>query len=92
MKKTNDSNKSDELNAVFTSHFQAKINLARIKLISYFIIALCKVQTVTFENTLIKKLIDITTSFHYDILYHVHSFSESKLSQSVLKNPRFSYF
>ena len=50
MKKTNASTKSSELNLVLNSPFQGKINLARIKLISYFIITLCKVQTVTFEK------------------------------------------
>jgi len=50
MKKTNASAKSNELNSVLSSHFQGKINLARIKLISHFIIALCKVQTVTFDK------------------------------------------
>lgn len=50
MKKTNTSAKSNELNSVLSSHFQGKINLARLKLISHFIIALCKVQTVTFEK------------------------------------------
>lgn len=50
MKKTNASAKSKELNSVLSSHFKGKINLARIKLISHLIIALCKVQTVTFEK------------------------------------------
>lgn len=50
MKKTNASAKSRELNSVLSSHFKGKINLARIKLMSHFIIALCKVQTVTFEK------------------------------------------
>lgn len=50
MKKTNASAKSNELSSVLSSHFQGKINLARIKLISHFIMALCKVQTVTFEK------------------------------------------
>jgi len=50
MKKTNTTPKSSELNTVLHSHFQGKINLARIKLISHFIIALCKVQTVSFEK------------------------------------------
>lgn len=50
MKKTNASVKSNELISVLSSHFKGKINLARIKLISHFIIALCKVQTVTFEK------------------------------------------
>ncbi len=50
MEKTNDSAKSSELNSILSSHFQGKVNLTRIKLISHFIIALCKVQTVTFEK------------------------------------------
>ncbi|MCF7569580.1 hypothetical protein L3X37_14620 [Sabulilitoribacter arenilitoris] len=50
MKKTNASAKSKELNSVLSSHFKGKINLAKIKLISHFIIALCKVQTVTFKK------------------------------------------
>ena len=50
MEKTNANTKSSELNSVLSSHFREKINLARIKLISHFIIALCKVQTVTFEK------------------------------------------
>ena len=50
MKKTNATTKNSELTSILNSHFQGKINLARVKLISYFIIALCKVQTVTFEK------------------------------------------
>ena len=50
MKKTNASTKSNELISVLTPHFHGKINMARIKLMSHFIIALCKVQTVTFEK------------------------------------------
>lgn len=50
MKKTNASVKSTELISELIPHFQGKINMARIKLISHFIIALCKVQTVTFEK------------------------------------------
>ena len=50
MTKINASVKSTELILVLTPHFQGKINMARIKLISHFIIALCKVQTVTFEK------------------------------------------
>jgi hypothetical protein len=50
MKKNNASDKSKELNSVLSSHFKGKINLARIKLISHFIMTLCKVQTVTFEK------------------------------------------
>ncbi|GAA3563741.1 IS4 family transposase [Snuella lapsa] len=50
MKKTNAVTKNSELTLVLNSHFQGKLNLARVKLISHFIIALCKVQTVTFEK------------------------------------------
>lgn len=50
MKKTNAITKNSELTSVLNSHFQGKVNLARVKLISHFIIALCKVQTVTFEK------------------------------------------
>jgi hypothetical protein len=50
MNKTNADTKNSELTAVLNSHFQKNINLARVKLISYFVIALCKVQTVTFEK------------------------------------------
>ncbi len=50
MKKTNAVTKNSELTFVLNSHFQKKINLARVKLISHFVIALCKVQTVTFEK------------------------------------------
>ncbi|NDV97633.1 IS4 family transposase [Dysgonomonas sp. 521] len=44
------SDKSSELTAVLYSHLGGKINLARIKLISHFVKALCIVQTVTFEK------------------------------------------
>jgi hypothetical protein len=44
------SNKRNDLVAVLSSHVGGKMNLARIKLISHFIIFLCKVQTVTFEK------------------------------------------
>lgn len=50
MKKTNAVTKNSELTSVLNSHFQGKLNLARVKLISHIIIALCKVQTVTFEK------------------------------------------
>ena len=50
MKKTNAITKNSELTSVLNTHFQGKINLARVKLISHIIIALCKVQTVTFEK------------------------------------------
>ena len=50
MTKTNVCTKSSELVSILNTQFQGKINLARIKLISHFVIALCKVQTVTFEK------------------------------------------
>jgi len=50
MKKTNAITKNSELTSVLNNHFQGKINLARVKLISHIVIALCKVQTVTFEK------------------------------------------
>ena len=50
MKKTNAYPKNTELNSVLNQHFAGKINLARVKLISLVICALCKVQTVTFSK------------------------------------------
>lgn len=50
MTKTNAPGKNTELVAILSTHFRSKINLARVKLISLFIIALCKVQTVSFEK------------------------------------------
>ena len=50
MKKTNAVTKNSELTSVLNTYLQGKINLARLKLISHFVIALCKVQTVTFEK------------------------------------------
>ncbi len=50
MKKTNAITKNSELTSVLNQHFKGKVNLARVKLISYFVLALCKVQTVTFEK------------------------------------------
>jgi hypothetical protein len=50
MKKTNVSTKNTELSSALNTHFKGKMNLARVKLIAHFIIALCKVQTVTFEK------------------------------------------
>lgn len=44
------SHKSNDLVLTLQEHFGRKMNLARIKFISYFILALCKVQTVTFEK------------------------------------------
>jgi hypothetical protein len=42
--------KSSELALILKEHFGKNINLARIKLISLFICALCKVRTVCFEK------------------------------------------
>lgn len=50
MIKTNVETKDSQLTLVLKSKFKGKFNLARIKLISHLIIALCKVQTVTFEK------------------------------------------
>ncbi|PIE85912.1 MAG: hypothetical protein CSA05_03265 [Bacteroidia bacterium] len=50
MKKVSIDCKSNELSAILHKNFEGKINLARVKLISMFVIALCKVQTVTFER------------------------------------------
>ncbi len=50
MKKTNVNCKNSELISILNTHFKGKVNLARIKLISFFIIALIKVQTVNFEK------------------------------------------
>lgn len=50
MKKTNAVTKNSELTSILNLHFKGKVNLARVKLISHIIIALCKVQTVTFEK------------------------------------------
>ncbi len=41
---------SNELTSILQSHLGTKINLARIKLMAHFIMALCKVQTVTLEK------------------------------------------
>ncbi|VAW11072.1 hypothetical protein MNBD_BACTEROID03-1202, partial [hydrothermal vent metagenome] len=50
MKKTNACLKNNELTAVLNTHFQGKLNLARVKLISLFVCSLCKVRTVTFDK------------------------------------------
>ena len=44
------SHKSSELTSVLVEHFGKSLNLARIKFISLFICALCKVQSVCFEK------------------------------------------
>lgn len=50
MKIINVESKSSELVLVLKEHFGGKINQARIKLMSLFVISLCKVQTVNFER------------------------------------------
>jgi len=44
------SHKSSDLTSVLVEHFGKSLNLARIKFISLFICALCKVQVVCFEK------------------------------------------
>ena len=48
--KTNVRPKHSDLVTILRSHFDKDVHLARIKLIAYVIIALCKVQTVSFEK------------------------------------------
>lgn len=43
-------NKNSDLISVLTENFGTKMNLARIKLLAYFITSLCKVQTVNFKK------------------------------------------
>jgi hypothetical protein len=50
MNQINVSPKDNELPEILNAHFKGKLNLARVKLISKIIVALCKVQTVTFEK------------------------------------------
>ena len=50
MKKTNISNKNSDLISILNTHFDNNLNLARVKFISMFIIALCKRQTVNFNK------------------------------------------
>ncbi|NOY50250.1 MAG: hypothetical protein GXO88_06795 [Chlorobi bacterium] len=50
MKNANVSCKDNDLVSVLETHFKGKLNLARIKFISLFVIALTKVRTVSFEN------------------------------------------
>ena len=50
MEKINVENKSKEFISILNVHFQGKVNLSRLKLISMFVFALCKVQTVGFEK------------------------------------------
>jgi len=50
MKKINVESKSREFISILDTHFQGKVNLSRLKLISMFVLALCKVQTVGFDK------------------------------------------
>lgn len=48
--KINVNNKTNELSAILNVHFNGQVNKARVKLMAFFVIALCKVQTVNFEK------------------------------------------
>lgn len=50
MKKINVESKNTEFISILNTQLNGKLNLARIKLMSMFISALCKVQTVGFEK------------------------------------------
>jgi len=50
MENINVNSKSNTLVSVLKVHFKGELNLARIKFISLFVIALTKVRTVSFEN------------------------------------------
>ena len=50
MKKTNISHENSDLISILNTHFEGKLNMARVKFISMFIVALCKVQTVNFDK------------------------------------------
>lgn len=50
MEKINVENKNKEFVSILNAQFQGKVNLARLKLITMFVFALCKVQTVGFEK------------------------------------------
>ncbi|MCE1169029.1 MAG: hypothetical protein LWX70_13140 [Sphingobacteriia bacterium] len=50
MVKANATSKITDLFPKLESHFKGKINRSRLKLMSMFMIALCKVQTVGFEK------------------------------------------
>ncbi len=50
MMKTSVEYKNKELVEIINTHFEEKVNLARVKLIALMVVALCKVQTVTFEK------------------------------------------
>jgi hypothetical protein len=48
--KTNVGYKNSDLTSVLSESLGKKMNLTRIKLLAYFIISLCKVQTVNFKK------------------------------------------
>lgn len=50
IKNTKVEDKSTELVSILKEHLKGKMNLARIKFLSLFIMALCKVQTVNFDK------------------------------------------
>lgn len=50
MKKTNISHKNSDLNSILDTHFNNKLNKARVKLIAMMIMALTKVQSVNFNK------------------------------------------
>ena len=50
MERINGKNKSKEFISILNTHFEGKVNLSRLKFISMFVFALCKVQAVGFEK------------------------------------------
>jgi len=50
MENINVESKSREFISILNTHFKGKVNLSRLKLITMFVFALCKVQTVGFEK------------------------------------------
>ena len=72
-------NKNIDLTSILQVYLQDKMNLARIKFISLFIVALCKVQTVGFEklanafenqadaSSSLRRIQRFISSFHLDI-------------------------
>jgi hypothetical protein len=50
MEKTNILHENNDLISILDTHFKGLLNLARVKFISMFIIAPCKVQTVNFDK------------------------------------------
>jgi hypothetical protein len=50
MKQSTAQTKASELTAILNTHFEGRLHLARVKLIALFVIALCKVNTVSFPK------------------------------------------